>query len=405
MTCLPRPVESLSGQPVVDLPPSPASFKAGSLYDNRPHSQSSITSQTMLLDHEEKGYLSTTNTGAPVNRELSYSRQAGAPPQWQRPLYLVGQSGGHGYSRSAGAHSAFSEAISRSQSPASFTTAVSGFPSTRSTTPYNAATRIDSPPERSPSLHNPFLDPAPRPGSANSVYSFSSQGSSLTVRPELDQRNHIWANTLPLPAGLPAPPQKALASGSVLSAGSTSSLFNGSKLTRHGSLSDQYALLDTYFSPDSPGGSEPPRNDLLQAPQTLPNRAHTNTPGAQSIHSVAASFHLQGTQPGRGAPNLSSPPPAALTQGAPHRLSAFLRMQGRSDDYNAPFGTRGPAVEVKRNVTMPNGYSQGRTANGGPPGPSGQATSRLGERRGSEGQALDYGQWKNLVMNAATGRS
>ncbi|KAI9466255.1 hypothetical protein BJY52DRAFT_1240692 [Lactarius psammicola] len=54
MAFLPRPVESLSGSGEEDFPPSPASFKAGSLYDGRPPSFHSFDPRMGEFSYDDK---------------------------------------------------------------------------------------------------------------------------------------------------------------------------------------------------------------------------------------------------------------------------------------------------------------------------------------------------------------
>ncbi|KAI0065464.1 hypothetical protein BV25DRAFT_1898083 [Artomyces pyxidatus] len=435
MACRPRPVESLSGKPEVYLPKSP---KAPSIqYSYRRHSSaSSVNSRTGLTNPRLSDVMTYEQPRAPpvANGRPEYNLRSENPfsPPWQQSSPPMGYMGGNTPVSMPGAHSAFTDAISRTQSPASFRSMGStasvprGMPPATpksAASPHSAATphsavsarsaatprsasqmpmeSLLSPSNPSP-FPNPFRDPDPMPRTQSpvSIYSVSSMNSDMGTRDRAGSESSIagmppMGSSLP-PAYIPgpAPPHAA---------------FQAPNRMLRRSMSNPYTGLNTYALPGPSAGA---RNGYLTvtsvtgAPRLVPNRGHTTTPGGLSIHSVAASMHSQPSSAYAPQPSAYAPQPSAYTpQPRARQLNAFLRLQPPPPGvlapasqalYNAPFGTRGPAATILRRYG-----SQGHS-----PVSPGQHSVRqmagvLGERRGSDGQMLDEGQWRRLVMNAA----
>ncbi|KAI0273679.1 hypothetical protein BC834DRAFT_966167 [Gloeopeniophorella convolvens] len=354
MTCVPRPVESLTGKRDVELPASPASFKAGSFSNEqqRPVSFHSVNSRTGLVGYDEKEVSESSLSPVPTIMVMNGATRGtfGADP----PRFWDDN------------RSVYARAVSRTNSPTSTTSVFSG---------HRPAGSL---------YRNPFLDPSPPPTST--IYSPASTAGFGS-----GQHLPYVRDMLPAPSQPPALPDM---------------MYTASPITISSGLRPlQLAPYAPYARAVSPSMSAysvpvPPRN-YLQPHMMYPDRAHTTTPGAYSLHSASASIHSKWTLPA-----LHALPPPALTPGVqrPRRFSSLLRNQDASSVYSAPFGTRGqtPDLGLSRNVSDPSGAASLRSSESSvrqsyaPP-----VADNAMERRGSEGQVLDQAQWQKLVLNAA----
>ncbi|KAI0049950.1 hypothetical protein FA95DRAFT_1677128, partial [Auriscalpium vulgare] len=328
MSTRPKPVGSISGKPELDLPPN---SPPRSSYNSRRESQSSVNSRSGLLSNSGKEKRLSVTIAQPPRQLVVVNGSPGdsptkSPPQSNRSAWY---NGNREFMHPSGLEAARSLAASQIAS-----VGVLGRSPSSSNHP-RTQPRVSMAPLPFP---NPFRDPIPRFDSPASIYSTSTIRSDLGLRGRAGSDGSIsFDHASPSPPAKTAspPPQGPLPphAGFPLY---TPSLHRTPSESSTYSQSSTYSGLSTYLFPASPN-----RSPNLAVPPLTPNRTHATTP-AQSIHSLSASLHL--TQP---------PAPAAVAQG-PARRSLFLRLSPPktigppSVSYNAPFGTRGPVVNVLR---------------------------------------------------------
>ena len=340
MACIPQPVEPLQGTGEAIVPPTPASFKAGSpTNEQRFSSFYSVDSRTGIVSFCGK---SPDYTPSPVNSAHGEAVTMGLP----RLLH------GSESPNLRHGNNPYSGTMSMRNAPTEHTSVVSG------------QRRID---------YNPLGNPPPPPASINSPAS--------KIRSGVGGKNSSIAqnrlNQSPAFLGLKRDPLSPI------------SLHGSSPLAtpREGATEYSpalYSVLNHYSTPASPG-------DHRQREQTFPDRARTVTPNNSTSHSPVASIHPMSMGPTQH----KSPPPVPTPDIARSRGSPYLPLgvKGAFDPLvpnDALSPDEGPS-EPRRTMQH---YGSLRSYN--PP-----AKESSLSRKGSDGQVLDQTQWRRLVLNAA----
>ncbi|ETW85762.1 hypothetical protein HETIRDRAFT_424897 [Heterobasidion irregulare TC 32-1] len=398
MACLPRPIASLSGKSITNLPPNTPQFsKFDDVFDLTRNSQLTVNSQTLLLDAStaEDSRRKSVATILPEPRALyvvngdtlssidqgSYSRRISSAYQ---------PSGDLSYSFLF--PDTFKDAISRSGTPdsAHTVTTVSSDSSVRSASTLHAESGHKVFPAESmeplkpfPVFHETPVDTLSTSGPSPSPYSPTLMAPSMAftkydpiwpIRSSSVPVYHQYSHSHLIPFNLPNP-----------------YVIRGPPVTQ----SSRYLAAS-------------------HTPRIVPPREHTSTPSGRSIRSDAASFHFNLGGTGAYCPPLRPPPIArnsntsylrnhrpfstVLHFEAPESFSPYGR-DVLSNGMNGGSVSSEAAMNIRRYASVPNGNMQESPRYGA--ARHVVHMPALGQRNGTEDKIVDPSQWRMLVMDAA----
>lgn len=286
--------------------------------------------------------------------------------------------------------------------------------------PRSATVLPAQPSPRTLPFPNPFRDPPPRYGSPDSTHSMTTMGSFGTDFRGIGQHDMFRGpHLLHDQTSMPIYPVQ------VGSAESQPTHLLPIPWAPH---QDSRTHLSTYDVPTSAPASAPVFSQpTLVSPSSIPRRAPTPLDFAPSVRSVSPSVHSHisavpmrsdylapYTFPSKPMTDATRPvpvPPVYNGQVTRRPLSALLRFEEPRDPRfqpNNPYAQFQPA-QIRRYGSVANGAAQGtQVYHDYARGNEARQVDRVhisGERRGSDGQVVDYTQWRRLVMNAAQGRA
>ena len=344
MALVPQPVESLQVTEEVDVPPSPASFKAGNPTDEA-ISFYSIDSRTGFVSYNNGGN-SPDCTPSPVNSARGDTVTMGPPRLWhgfESPNLGLGIDTYGGIT-----------GMSTRNAPTEHTSTVPGLQ------------RVDS------FHHNPLGNTSPPPVSINSRAPMIGPGVGGKNPPIAGKR----LNQSPAFPGLK---HDALSPSSLH--GSPPPVTIPRDLTTEYTPT-LYSVLGHYSVPASP-------EDHSQRKKTYPDRTRTETPSIYTINSSAASVYSTWVEP---KPHI--PPPPVLNPDIAGS-SSYLGPKDSSPGNNAPSATSRSNAPLTPKLSEPRGTMQYYGAL------SAHQPYRPPVKERSNGQVLDQPQWRRLVLNAA----
>lgn len=398
MACLPRPIASLSGRSITNLPPTTPQFnKFDGVVDLTRNSQLTVNSQTLLLDASttEGSRRQSVATILPEPRALYVVNgdtlsPLGRGSSSRRISFAYQPSGDLSYSLLF--PDTFKDAISRSGTPdsAHTVTTVSSDSSTRSASTLHAESGHKVSPAESMELLKPFpvfhektVDTLSTSGPTPSPYLPTLMAPSMAstkydpiwpIRSSSVPVYHQYSHSHLIPFNLPNP-----------------YAIRGPPVTQ----SNRYLAAS-------------------HTPQIVPPREHTSTPSGQSIRSDAASFHFNPGGTGAYIPTLR-PPPIAMNSNTGylrnHRpFSTVLHFEAPesfspygpdvlSNGMNGGSVLSEAAMNIRRYASVPNGNVQEAPRYGA--ARHVVHMHALGQRNGTEGKIVDSSQWRMLVMDAA----
>jgi hypothetical protein len=317
MAFLPRPVESSSGSEKAELPFSPASFQAGSFFDEE---QPSSFHSFNHLGEFPNDALSPAPTGALINNNPQKS-----PRLWQSfQIQRLGNS---------------------TDGPMHTKTMITG---------------TDSPVK----LFNVDVKSGRQQDDSLYLNLFSAHSPSpLPIHtPASETGNESPSPMLSMPSWPPTVPE---------------SMYGARPVTVHHDHAAPYTST-TYTDPSSHSFSATLKQSH-QPRHIRPDVVHTASPSVYSFHSATASVH-----PKWAASPSPVLPPQVLTPGIAHS-TLFFQLQDPPSTYRVRKSSepnRGVRDLTRRTYTSP-------------------VTESSFQRRGSDGQVVDYAQWRRLVLSAA----